>query len=75
MISAAQVAAQPVPWVSPQVLKFIVGTAIWKLKRKSMKPPPFWLGAVPMPIISSRDAGAASAPVETLKIIIVVMLW
>lgn len=75
MISAAQVAKQPVPWVSPQVLKFVVGTAIWKLKKKSMKPPPFWLRTVPMPIISSRDARAASDPVKTLKITLVVLLW
>lgn len=64
MISAAQVAKQPVPWISPRVLKFVVGTAIWKLKRKSMKPPPLWLRTVPMPIISSRDAWAASDPVK-----------
>lgn len=40
MISAAQVAEQPVPWILPRVLKFAVGshTAIWKLKRKSIKP-------------------------------------
>lgn len=75
MIPAAQVAKQPVPWISPRLLKFVVGTAIWKLKRKSMKPPPLWLRTVPMPIISSRDARAASDPVKTLKFTIVVFLW
>lgn len=75
MISAAQIAKQPVPWIPPRVLKFNIGTGVWKLKRKSMKPPPLWLRTVPMPIISSQDALAASAPVKTLKFALVVFLW